>query len=529
MTSNLIHQSPFSNFEIIILANSPTYTRDVSNDQLFGLLTIANKPILQQLLEQFFRLHFTRIVLVCLEKDQSLYADFLFSYFKMDDPNTKIQLFPVDGTQTTCEIIRKVAATTLSDQFEESKSKPNSHIIVYPIDLITSIRLTDAVDFHIESTAMITIIASRKEQGITNKECETAPGFHFQKNKMPATKGNRLLVYNETNPKQLVELLSDADSIKNDLDLILKSAYSSDSNSTANEEEQKEVNDGIDFEDDQVNDYDYDKDESSSMESEKDIEFTVNSSMKVSGFNLKKFHSLIVDPSITLTNAYLLSPACIRYLFKNKKIHSIESELIPMICSKKNTKKVIKTAIFLTKEKAFAFKVTDYVSFFVANMRCAASNLVGFSPNADLIQIDTKSQKDDLNDIDNEDADDDIENYNNTLKAYYKEDPLTLPEKFKYSPGNVYGSYLIVQSDNVIIQKSVIGRHCKIGKRVKIINSVILDHVTIDEGVELKNCIVGANSVLRKNSSLKQCIVLPGFNADMKLECEKCFVPFGSK
>ena len=63
MASKLVYRSPFSNFEIILLATNPKLNEEFTNDQLFGLLTIANKPILQQILEQFFRLNFTKIIL----------------------------------------------------------------------------------------------------------------------------------------------------------------------------------------------------------------------------------------------------------------------------------------------------------------------------------------------------------------------------------------------------------------------------------------------------------------------------------
>lgn len=529
MDSKLIYQSPFSNFEIIILANNPKFNEDFTNDQLFGLLPIANKPILQQILEQFFRLHFTKIILVCLDKDESLYADFLFSYFKMDDPSTKVKLFSVDETQTTCEIIRKVTASNLSHQFEETSSNPNNHIIVYPINLIMSIILTAAVDFHIENSSMITIIASREEQGISDKEYKTAPSHLFRNTKTPQISGKRLLVYNETNPKQLVELLSDSQSIKNDIDLQLKSGHLSETafQTNASSVQQNSEKDGF------LKNYNDDDDnlDKSSSKFEEEIEFSINASMKVSSFNLKRYRSLVVDPSISLTNAYLLSPECIQFLFDQKNIHSIESELIPIICSQKVEKKTLRASIFLTNEKVFAFKVTDFASLYVANMRCAASNLVGFSPNADLIHIDTTKQDDDEpNDIDeNEDINKDIENFNNTLKAYYKEDPLTLPEKFKYFSGNVYGAYLIVQSNTSIIKKSVIGRHCKIGKRVKIINSILFDHVTVDDGAKLMNCIVGPNSVVKKNSNLKQRIIMTGSGSSQNLESDKLLVQFGEK
>ena len=153
--------------------------------------------------------------------------------------------------------------------------------------------------------------------------------------------------------------------------------------------------------------------------------------------------------------------------------------------------------------------------------------MLGFAPNADLFQINEKIEYDDT-DL-NDDDQIDIENYKSALNAYYKEEPLTVPEKFRYHPGNVLGGYLIVQSDNVVIKRSVIGRHCKIGRRVVIINSVVADHVTIDEGVKLRNCIVGTNSVLRKNSSLKQCVVMPGFNTNKVLICEKCLINSAGK
>ena len=36
-------------------------------------------------------------------------------------------------------------------------------------------------------------------------------------------------------------------------------------------------------------------------------------------------------------------------------------------------------------------------------------------------------------------------------------------------------------SDNVSVKKSTIGKHCKIGSKVKISNSVIMEYVTIGD------------------------------------------------
>ncbi|OHT05222.1 hypothetical protein TRFO_27169 [Tritrichomonas foetus] len=441
------HQSPFSNVDVVILANR---SREAFSDsQLFGLLTIANKPILAHVLDQFERFNFGKIKLVCLSKDQSAYADFLFS-----NSSRSVQLIPVDGAQTTCDIIRKIASQM-------------NHVFIFPIDLFISVNLTEIVDYHISSHTQITVISTR--QGLDEKDLKAAPGIQVANLNQNA--GKRFFVYDEAKPNVLVTLLSDITSLNEDIDLSLKRI-----DSCSAEE---------DYSQDDYFDYSQD-------------------AMSVHPSHLKGVHSLIVDSSMMLTNAFLLSPECVTFLRENN-IHSIESELIPQICTEPKQPKKINASLYCAKPTEFAFRVTDYASLFVANMKCASTKLLGYSPAADFTLFDGQNN------------------------GYFKEDPHKVPETFKYTPFSVYGAYLTVLSDDVQIQRSVIGKHCKIGKGVKIFSSILFDHVTIDDGVVLRDCMIGSDSVIKSNSRLTLCIVSPRYTSEKGMMKERCIVQVGEK
>ncbi|WAR22935.1 EI2BG-like protein [Mya arenaria] len=56
-------------------------------------------------------------------------------------------------------------------------------------------------------------------------------------------------------------------------------------------------------------------------------------------------------------------------------------------------------------------------------------------------------------------------------------------------------------------QRSIIGRNCVIGEKVKISNSVILDRVQIADGCSVQGCIISSNAGLGERCELKDCIV----------------------
>ena len=462
-----VRYSPYSKIHIVIMANRPAFTRETFGEsQLFGLLPIANKPILGHLLDQLYKSGFNNISLVCLRKDETAYAEFVLQY-----TNRHIRVIPVDGVLTTCEIIR-------------SKIGAENHIFLFPIDLLTSQSLTSIVDFHIISQSMITIVTSRSK--IDEAARKKAPGF--QPMDMQGKEGKRYFVYDDDEPSKLVTLLSDSVALSDDLDLSLK---------------QVTMNDTIYHEDS----YDSLASEGGDLEDGMDIkpEF------------LTGFHSLTVDCSQHLTSAYLISPACIENLRARPDIHSIESELIPILCMEKvNNDSLVNegesplsktgsASIFCIDNNEFAYRVTDYATLFIANIKCAQAKLKGYSPAADFIQI------------------------SGTNNGYFTEGKHNVHNTFIYSPFCVYGDNLHVAGEEVKIRNSVIGRYCKIGKNVQISNSILFDHVTIDENVILRDCIVGADSSIHSNSKFNQCIIVPKFSSAKALNRSRCLVQSGEK
>ncbi|OHS99129.1 hypothetical protein TRFO_34536 [Tritrichomonas foetus] len=463
-----IPRSPYSNIQIVIMANRPAFTRETFGEsQLFGLLPIANKPILGHLLDQFERYGFNNIALVCLRKDETAYAEFLLQY-----TSNPVRLIPVEGVMTTCEIIRNKIST-------------ENHLFLFPIDLLTSQNLTSIIDFHISTQSLITIVTSKFT--IDEKERRNAPGF--QPLNMSSIMGQRYFVYDESNPTKLVTLLSDSLAMNDDLDLSLKQVTMNDQLNHEDSSDSLASSDGGDPDD----------------------------GMNIRPEFLNGFHSLSVDCSQRLTSAFLFSPACISKLRELPDIHSIESELIPTLCreaveinglvneGESPTTKHIPASIFCTGKDEFAYRVIDYATLYITNMKCALTKLVGFSPSADFTQV------------------------NGANNGYFTEGKHRVHNSFNYLPFSVYGDNLVVTGEDVNIQRSVIGRHCKIGKNVKIFNSILFDHVTVDEGVLIRDCIIGADSVIHSNSEFKQCIIVPRYASDKAVSKEKCIVQMGEK
>lgn len=441
------------------MANRPGFSRDSSEEsQLFGLLPIANRPIFVHLLAQFERYGLNNITLVCLKKDKQKYNDFLLQSYT----TRSIRTVPVDGVCTTCDIIRMLSRNN------------NNHILLYPIDLLMSENLTGIIDFHIASQSLITLVTTKYK--VDEKELRQAPGPQIIRQN---TGGKRYFVYDESDPHRLVTLLSDNAALGEDLDLSLKRV---------------------------------ERDESmESMKSCDSNELDEPDGMGIRHDHLTGFRSLLIDGSLSLTNAYVLSPKCVEYLSnqQNQNIHSIESELIPQICLKGLNKnksvspqfKPIKASIYCTSPDEFSFRISDISMLFYANLKCATDKLKGFKPKADFISLD-----------------------NSTGAGYYVEG--SPQENFNYQPNCVYGANLSFEKD-VSINRSIIGRHCKIGKGVKIYNSVLCDHVSIDDNTIIKNCIIGEDSIIKENSKLSQCNVVSRFTSDHGINKEKCIVQLG--
>ena len=292
--------------------------------------------------------------------------------------------------------------------------------------------------------------------------------------------GTRYFVYPENEPTKLVTLLSDHESLNEDLDLSLKQAL-------INREESFES----------IASSDFSADES-------------NESMEIQDIFLRSSKSLIIDSSMQLTNAYILSPKCVSLLKEDvasgQKIHSIESELIPYLCREDvesahlvnsrvdRRKPADKASIYCIGGDNIAFRVTDYASLFLANLMCASGRLKGFIPHGE------------------------------SANGCYVGRDISVHSSFRYTPCCVYGDNLHVPSEGVTIQRSVIGKNCRIGKGARIVNTVLFEGVTVQEGAELSDCLVESDSVIFAGSKLKQCIVASHFQGNKPIKEEKCTV-----
>ncbi|KAI3655850.1 hypothetical protein MP638_007560 [Amoeboaphelidium occidentale] len=62
-------------------------------------------------------------------------------------------------------------------------------------------------------------------------------------------------------------------------------------------------------------------------------------------------------------------------------------------------------------------------------------------------------------------------------------------------------------NEKTSIKRCVIASHCFIGKGVKLANCVILDHARIEDYVRLEGCVVSSYAVIKEKCSLKECEV----------------------
>ncbi|KAG1828952.1 UDP-3-O-glucosamine N-acyltransferase [Suillus variegatus] len=61
------------------------------------------------------------------------------------------------------------------------------------------------------------------------------------------------------------------------------------------------------------------------------------------------------------------------------------------------------------------------------------------------------------------------------------------------------------------IKNSTIGKHCVIGKMVKIVGCVLLDHCVISDGAKLDGCILGNSTTVGTKAELVKCVTQAGY------------------
>ena len=61
--------------------------------------------------------------------------------------------------------------------------------------------------------------------------------------------------------------------------------------------------------------------------------------------------------------------------------------------------------------------------------------------------------------------------------------------------------------DKSTIKRSVIGRNCRIGEKVKIINSILMDDIEVDESTTINFSIISNNCKINAKSEFKDCLI----------------------
>jgi hypothetical protein len=447
----MTHRTPYSNIEIVIFATGPTFPDPAfCNATTYGGVAIVNRGILEHVLIQAEKEEFPNITLVCVDKDKHAYQGFLtqtqhehvrlLSLAPDDDPDQ-------DTPRSTCAIIRKLGT--------------DRHIIVVPIDLVTTTKFSPIVDFHLAHKSSVTMVASSSvfPDGVMRE----APGTHI-----PI--GTRYAVYDEADPSRVVTLLSSAAAIAGDVDLSYRQGSETD----------------------------------------------VDEQMTIHQAHLTRCRSLVVDGSKRFPGLFVVAPSALRFLNVNAQMHSIESELIPGLCLEaeqrieaelakrtqvdrvktgeepkphKEEKKAEKpepipivSLMDLPKED-YAFRICDYPSLYIANMMAARKQLKGFIPPCQFVPL--------------------LPLEEHQSEGYYMSDGLP---QLTPSANCVYGRNLGIK-DGVTITRSIIGPDCSIGEGCALVNVILFPGSRLGPKVQLTNCVVGALSTIGANCSFRNCVV----------------------
>ncbi|KAG9316531.1 UDP-3-O-glucosamine N-acyltransferase [Chiua virens] len=82
--------------------------------------------------------------------------------------------------------------------------------------------------------------------------------------------------------------------------------------------------------------------------------------------------------------------------------------------------------------------------------------------------------------------------------------------KASISSDSTIGDFTKVD-EKTSIKKSVVGKHCVIGKMVKIAGCVLLDHCIVSDGAKLEGCILGRNTKVGSKAELVRCVTQGGY------------------
>ncbi|OQR91949.1 translation initiation factor eIF-2B subunit epsilon [Achlya hypogyna] len=93
--------------------------------------------------------------------------------------------------------------------------------------------------------------------------------------------------------------------------------------------------------------------------------------------------------------------------------------------------------------------------------------------------------------------------YHHQRGDIYKEAGVSLARTATVHPMTIIGDHTTIEAGSAI-SKSAIGRHCRIGKNVRITGSFLWDNVTIEDDVVLDGAIICNNAVVRKGAKVQE-------------------------
>jgi len=88
-----------------------------------------------------------------------------------------------------------------------------------------------------------------------------------------------------------------------------------------------------------------------------------------------------------------------------------------------------------------------------------------------------------------------------------------IDQKAQISTDTIIGDSTKID-ERTSIKKSVIGRHCTIGKMVKIVGCVLLDHCIVEDGAKLEGSVLGKNTRVGVKAELLRCVTQAGYEVN---------------
>jgi len=217
---------------------------------------------------------------------------------------------------------------------------------------------------------------------------------------------------------------------------------------------------------------------------------------------INKFPSVHLHSQLRDGHLYIFKKWVLELVAKNKNIHSIKLDLVPLLLEAQHRKAII-------LREGIDSLINDNSDLFATARLLSPGNRAppkvsctaicyrqGFTARANTVW-----------------------SYSEINKVLAKANPLSVPTGSEINPKTQVGADSLVGTSTTIdercsIKRSVIGNHVKIGKNCKISNSIIMDYVNIEDGyfytnhsVKLDSCIICQYAKVLTKSELKDCEV----------------------